>query len=150
MSTSSVTGTGYTYTAADAANTTARVPQKNLGQDDFLKLITVQLAKQDPMKPMEDTAFIAQMANFSALEAQNTLAKEMGYLRADTQMQAANGMLGREVTVATTDGDITGVVDSVSADSSSVYVNVGGQQYSFSSVTSVKPAPVPAAEVPAA
>jgi flagellar basal-body rod modification protein FlgD len=143
MSTVSTTGTGYT--AADAANTTARVPQKNLGQDDFLKLITVQLAKQDPMKPMEDTAFIAQMANFSALEAQNTLAKEMGYLRADTQMQAANSMLGREVTVATKDGEITGLVDSVTADASSIYVNVGGQQYAFSSVTSVKPAPVPAA-----
>jgi flagellar hook assembly protein FlgD len=90
------------------------------------------------------------MANFSALEAQNTLAKEMGYLRADTQMQAANGMLGHEVTVATKDGEIKGVVDSVSADASSVYVNVGGQKYAFSSVTSVKPAPVPAAEVPAA
>ena len=149
MSTSvNTVGTGYT--AADAANTNARVPQKNLGQDDFLKLITVQLAKQDPMKPMEDTAFIAQMANFSALEAQNTLAKEMGYLRADTQMQAANGMLGREVTIATPDGEVSGLVESVSADSANVYVHVDGQSYAFSSVTSVKPAPVPTEQQPAA
>ncbi len=148
MSTVNTVGTGYT--AADAANTATRATKKQLGQDDFLKLVTVQLAKQDPMKPMEDTAFIAQMANFSALEAQNVLAKEMGYLRADTQMQAASNMLGREVTVATKDGDVTGIVDSVSADSTSVYVNVDGQKYAFSSVTSVKPAPVPAAEVPAA
>lgn len=146
MSTSSVTGTGSVYTASDAADTTNRVTKKTLGQDDFLKLITVQLAKQDPMKPMEDTAFIAQMANFSALEAQNTLAKEMGYLRADTQMQAANGMLGREVTISTKDGDVTGVVDGVTADTSSVYVTVGGQNYAFSSVTSVKPAPAPTTE----
>jgi flagellar basal-body rod modification protein FlgD len=137
---STVNSTGSTYTASDAANTNARVPQKSLGQDDFLKLITVQLSKQDPMKPMEDTAFISQMANFSALEAQNTLAKEMGYLRADTQMQAANSMLGRDVTVATKDGEISGTVDSVSADSTSVYVNVNGEKYAFSSVTSVKPA----------
>ena len=147
---STVTGTGFNYTATDAANTNTRVPQKNLGQDDFLKLITVQLAKQDPMKPMEDTAFIAQMANFSALEAQNALAKEMGYLRADAQMQAANSMLGREVTVASKDGDVTGLVESVTADATSVYVNIDGQKYAFSSVTSVKPAPAPAAEVPAA
>ena len=148
MSTVNTVGTGYT--ASDAANTNTRVPQKNLGQDDFLKLITVQLAKQDPMKPMEDTAFIAQMANFSALEAQNTLAKEMGYLRADTQMQAANSMLGREVTVATKDGEIKGLVDSVTADTSNIFVNIGGQQYPFASVTSVKPAPVPVPEQPAA
>lgn len=147
---STVNTVGTDYTAADAANTTARATKKQLGQDDFLKLITVQLAKQDPMKPMEDTAFIAQMANFSALEAQNVLAKEMGYLRADTQMQAANGMLGREVTIATKDGEISGVVDSVSADSTSVYVNVNGQPYAFSSVTSVKPAPAPAEQQPAA
>ena len=149
MSTSvNTVGTGYS--PADAANTNARVPQKNLGQDDFLKLITVQLAKQDPMKPMEDTAFIAQMANFSALEAQNTLAKEMGYLRADTQMQAANGMLGREVTIATPDGEVSGLVETVSADSANVYVHVAGQSYAFSSVTSVKPAPVPTEQQPAA
>jgi flagellar basal-body rod modification protein FlgD len=147
---STVTGTGFNYTATDAANTNARVPQKNLGQDDFLKLITVQLAKQDPMKPMEDTAFIAQMANFSALEAQNTLAKEMGYLRADAQMQAASSMLGREVTVAGKDGDVSGLVESITADATSVYVNIGGEKYAFSSVTSVKPAPVPAEQVPAA
>jgi flagellar basal-body rod modification protein FlgD len=148
MSTIPITGTSTT--AQEAANTTARIPQKNLGQDDFLKLITVQLAKQDPMKPMEDTAFIAQMANFSALEAQNTLAKEMGYLRADTQMQAASNMLGREVTVTTKGGDITGIVESVTADATSVYVNIDGQKYAFSSVTAVKPAPVAAEEVPAA
>ncbi len=148
MSTLAITGTSTT--AQEAANTSGRIPQKNLGQDDFLKLITVQLAKQDPMKPMEDTAFIAQMANFSALEAQNVLAKEMGYLRADTQMQAAGGMLGREVTVSGKNGDITGVVESVSADASSVYVTIAGQRYAFSSVTSVKPAPVPVVEAPAA
>ena len=45
-----------------------RVPQKSLGQEDFLKLLTVQLSQQDPMKPMEDTSFIAQMAQFSSLQ----------------------------------------------------------------------------------
>lgn len=144
-----VTNFASSQTAYDAANTNARVPQKSLGQDDFLKLITVQLAKQDPMKPMEDTAFIAQMANFSALEAQNTLAKEMGYLRADTQMQGATNMLGREVTLATKDGEITGLVDSVSADATNVYLTVGGKQYPFSSVTNVKATTTPAPDADA-
>ena len=54
-------------TAADST-TASRVPQKVLGQNDFLKLLATQFKTQDPMKPMEDTAFIAQMAQFTALE----------------------------------------------------------------------------------
>ena len=46
---------------ATTASGSSRIPQKALGQSDFLKLLSVQLQQQDPMKPMEDTSFMAPM-----------------------------------------------------------------------------------------
>ena len=44
-----------------------------LGKDQFLQILTAQLANQDPTAPMDSNAFVAQLAQFSALEqAQNT------------------------------------------------------------------------------
>ncbi|MGD9201116.1 MAG: flagellar hook assembly protein FlgD [Chitinispirillia bacterium] len=42
--------------------------QKQLGKMDFLRLLTTQLQHQDPFEPMENTEFVAQLAQFSALE----------------------------------------------------------------------------------
>ncbi len=42
--------------------------QKTVGKDDFLKLFVTKLRNQDPMNPMDDGAFIAQLAQFSSLE----------------------------------------------------------------------------------
>lgn len=44
-----------------------------LGQDAFMQILIAQLANQDPMQPMSDTDFIAQMAQFSALEQMQAL-----------------------------------------------------------------------------
>jgi len=129
-------------------NTAARVTQKSLGQSDFLKLLTTQMSNQDPMNPVSDTDQIAQLAQFSALQSMNTVASEVASLRTDTQLQGASSLLGRQVTVMTQDGDVVGSVDSVQADSSNVYVSIGGQLYTYSSITKVEPAPTTTATNP--
>ena len=42
--------------------------ESRLGQDAFLKLLTTQLANQDPLQPQENGEFLAQLAQFSSLE----------------------------------------------------------------------------------
>jgi flagellar basal-body rod modification protein FlgD len=43
------------------------VAQKQLGQSDFLRLMTTQLKEQDPFNPVDNQAMVAQMAQFSSV-----------------------------------------------------------------------------------
>jgi len=58
-------------TTADAANEalTANKSSSGMGQKDFLTLFTTQLKCQDPLDPVKNEAFVAQLAQFSQLEA---------------------------------------------------------------------------------
>jgi flagellar basal-body rod modification protein FlgD len=55
-------------TSNDTASGVIPGRESKLGQDAFLKLLTTQLANQDPLKPQDNGEFIAQLAQFSSLE----------------------------------------------------------------------------------
>lgn len=48
-------------------------PNDALGKMDFLMLLTTQLQYQDPLEPMENTEFVSQLAQFSALEGNGNI-----------------------------------------------------------------------------
>ena len=125
-------------------DTAARIPQKNLGQNDFLKLLATQFQVQDPLKPMEDTAFIAQMAQFSSLEQSSALARDMNLLRADQLKVTANSYLGHRVTVETEKGTTTGDVTAVDLSSGEPRLAVGDKTFPRSAVLRVEPSIVTA------
>ncbi len=51
-----------------SSETLRSTPKKELGKDDFLHLLTLQLSSQDPLNPMKNEEFIAQLAQFTSLE----------------------------------------------------------------------------------
>lgn len=59
-----------------------RATPKQLGKDDFLKLLITQLSKQDPTNPVKDQDFIAQMAQFSSLEQMKNISTSMQRMEA--------------------------------------------------------------------
>ena len=128
-------------TAATAYNTTtSRVPTKTLGQEDFLKLLAIQFQKQDPMKPMEDTSFIAQMAQFTSLDQTSAMSMDIAALRSDQQLATANSYLGHRVTVDAGDGTMpSGDVSAIDVTSSAPRIVIGGVSYPLSAVLRVEP-----------
>jgi flagellar basal-body rod modification protein FlgD len=76
-----VNGTSmFTGAATDNTSGTPAPRETRLGQDAFMKLLTTQLANQDPLAPQENGEFLAQLAQFSSLEkltAIETSIKEM-------------------------------------------------------------------------
>ena len=73
-----------------------------LGQDDFLALMTAQLKFQDPLKPMENGDFLAQMAQFSTVSGISDLNEAFNSMSTafqSNQALQASTMVGRDVLI---------------------------------------------------
>ena len=117
--------------------TPGRIPQPELGKDDFLKLLITQLSHQDPTKPLEDREFVAQMAQFSTLEQMTNMNGELSKVLGLLARSQAVNLLGKSVEIAQGQGSITGRVEAISG-SQYPQVLVDGRYYDVSDVVSVK------------
>lgn len=85
-----------------------RVPNPNLGKDEFIKILMTQLQNQDPLNPMEDRDFIAQMATFSSLEQMMNMASSIDLLVQNQLVSPViqySHMIGKEVSYESVDKD---------------------------------------------
>ena len=80
-----------------------------ISQQDFFKLLVNQLSFQDPLKPIDSQAFIAQIAQFTSLEQTRQMNDRINTLLTIQSATQAIGLVGRTVEVATQTGTVVGV-----------------------------------------
>ena len=124
--------TGVNYSAATTTSGTTKSKTNNeLGKDDFLQLLVTQLQHQDPLAPMEDKDFIAQMAQFTSLE-------QMKNMNNSVQITQATSFIGKQVTWADSQGnEMAGVVKSVKIVNGEARVLVGDQTLELKQILTV-------------
>ncbi len=103
-----------------------------MGKDEFLKLLMAQLEYQDPMSPMADHEFVAQLATFSGLEQQMVANERLGELQL-SQLSSGNaqlaGFIGKDVvargdTITLDDGPAAPIAVKLDGPASQVRVTV--------------------------
>lgn len=91
------------YESLGLGTATQSSKKTEIGQQDFLKLMTTQLQAQDPFKPMDSSQFLGQIAQFSQVsglqELNSAFADLSASLTANQTLQGAS-LVGREVLVA--------------------------------------------------
>ncbi len=127
-------------------NSTEQVSQQNqtssretsLDKDAFFKLLITQLKNQDPLKPMEDKEFIAQMAQFSSLEQMQNMNENMEkYLNAKTLTEGA-ALIGKTVEQNCENEIISGKVKKVIfADGNTYALLANGSKLNTDNITAI-------------
>lgn len=107
-----VAATGTATNAADAVSAT----KPTLGYDDFLKLLLAQMQNQDPLKPIDSTEYVSQLATFSNVEQGVKQNAKLDQILITSNLSQAGNAIGKRVTSG--DGEITGIVKSVRIDDS--------------------------------
>lgn len=113
-----------------------RAPSTTLGKEAFLLLLTTQLQNQNPLEPMDNQQFVAQMAEFSALEQLQNLNKSF----ATVALLEASTLIGKEIEAAekgTTNRVISGVVSSVRLVDGKTILQVGDRDVSVNNVQKI-------------
>jgi flagellar basal-body rod modification protein FlgD len=89
----------------------------NIGIQDFLKILTAQLNNQDPLKPVDNQEFVAQIAQFATLEQSRQLNEKIDNMLLVQSSTQSIGLLGKTVDVNINGVTMTGRVSALGLDS---------------------------------
>ncbi|RXZ76957.1 flagellar hook assembly protein FlgD [Paenibacillaceae bacterium] len=130
----------YHQNNVQAAVAKSKEKDSTLGKDDFLKILVTQLKHQDPLQPLQDRDFIAQMAQFSSVEQLANMAKELTLMRQN--LGTASSMINKTVEWIkwSENGQsevLTGTVESVVQKEGKLYAKVGDETILLDDVISI-------------
>jgi len=145
--TSTTSATSTTAPQAASTTTSSSSNPASLGKDDFLKLLLAELQNQDPSKPMDDSQTIAQMAQFSALEATQNLQQTIQQSNNVQTIFQAGALIGKYVQANQADGtSLTGTVSGVDFTTTngvtSPQLVVNGSDIDYSTIVKVSSSPI--------
>ncbi|MBV9830036.1 MAG: hypothetical protein JOZ82_00445 [Marmoricola sp.] len=121
------TGTGPTTTTSTSAD-----------KDMFLQLLVAQMKYQDPMNPTDSSQFLAQSAQFTALEKMQAVADQTAQLVTSQMAFGASSLVGRTISWTDTDGaSHSGAVSGVQFGTEGPTLQVGTSTIPLSQVQSV-------------
>lgn len=104
----------------------------------FLQLLVAQMRYQDPMNPTDSSQFLAQSAQFTALEKMQDVADQTAALFSAQMAFGASGLIGKQVTWTDADGATqNGVVGGVTFGVSGPVLDIGGKDVPIADVVSV-------------
>ncbi|PKM77665.1 MAG: hypothetical protein CVU90_06185 [Firmicutes bacterium HGW-Firmicutes-15] len=159
MSTDVTNSTNAPWYTTSTTTDTTKTDKNALGKDDFLKLLVTQLKYQDPLEPMDNSEFIAQMATFSSLEQMNNLNTNFIQLSTDFNYYMVNNfalqqttgmvaMIGQEVSYQNPDSTdengnvvkdiLTGTISSVLMKDGIPLFMVNNQVVALNNITEIK------------
>lgn len=101
-STSAVTSATTSSTNASSSFGLTTAADKALGKNDFLKLLVAQMKNQDPLKPQDNTQFVAELAQFSNLEQTQGINSRLDLLAIQSRGQSnaqVSSLIGQQATV---------------------------------------------------
>jgi flagellar basal-body rod modification protein FlgD len=113
-----------------------------IGKNDFLTLLITQMQHQDPLSPVKDQEFAAQLAQFSSLEAIQNLSRQFEQFAATnswvTYLGQATSLIGKTVDISTADGVVSGLVEMVQLEENHIKLVIDGMSYDIGDVLAVR------------
>ncbi|HHW10187.1 MAG TPA: hypothetical protein GXX29_09460 [Firmicutes bacterium] len=114
-----------------------------IGKNDFLTLLITQMQHQDPLSPVKDQEFAAQLAQFSSLEAMQNLCSQFEQFAAAnrwmTYLGQATGLIGKTVDLTVEEGTVSGVVEMVRLEDGHIKLVIDGKDYEIDQLLAVRP-----------
>lgn len=130
-----------TITASNNNIATAVKDNSVIDNDDFMTLLFAQMKNQDPMKPMDSSEMMSQIATLNSLNALLSIKESISTLNSSQTLSYATSLIGKTINAVPDPNDtstiVTGVVTSMTTYNGETLVQIGDTDVKLSTIVSV-------------